>query len=440
MAEPRRRFDLEDAFQNTWFVPDDSFKEALRKKLQHARGTSSPSTAYSSNGWRRLLFIRTDDSNNSDEEKYPMNTSRLVPIFGGIVVLVLAVALVIAVLRPGGIGVQPPTQIGTPAPAGETAVPTVTMPPQPTPTPIPTPFFSISLIKQSSADGPCIDVAYSHDGSRIATTGWSNIHVFDASTGEVLRTDIGPAGLQHLAFSPDGTTLPAGTMGGEVLLFDAETGAEKGQWTFPEMTSGGEVLSIAYSPDGTRLAVSIGDRGFLAVVDAATGTQLLSLEGHTQGVRAVAFSSDGTKLASAGADNTAIIWDAATGESLLKLEGHKLSVMSVAFSPDAGRVVTGSYDNTVVVWDAETGGQVQVLSTHKQLVTSVRYSPDGRLIVAGLGDGSILIWDAQTFEELMTLTGHTNIVSGIEFSPDGTKLASCSSDETLILWSYNPIR
>ena len=91
----------------------------------------------------------------------------------------------------------------------------------------------------------------------------------------------------------------------------------------------------------------------MTVWDATTGQVILELKGHTQEVNSVAFSPDGQRLASASRDGTVKVWDVATGQESLTLKGHPLGVRSVAFSPDGRRIAsTGVFDGLVKLWDA----------------------------------------------------------------------------------------
>jgi serine/threonine protein kinase len=113
----------------------------------------------------------------------------------------------------------------------------------------------------------------------------------------------------------------------------------------------GLVLSVAFSPDGKRLASASGD-GTVKVWDATSGQEARTLPGHTEAVVSVAFSPDGQRLASASGDGTVKVRDAASGQEALTLKGHTGAVVSVAFSPDGQRLASASWDKTVKVWVA----------------------------------------------------------------------------------------
>ena len=143
------------------------------------------------------------------------------------------------------------------------------------------------------------------------------------------------------------------------------------RWSLPEgakarlgkgSIGGGIVIKreVAYSPDGTRLAVtsSIG----IWVYDVETGEALDLLQGHTGSVVSVSFSPDGTTLAS-GSSNTVRLWNVATGRLLHTLQGHTDEVYSVSFSPDGTTLASGSgsRDGTVRLWDVATGSLLRTL-------------------------------------------------------------------------------
>ncbi len=193
------------------------------------------------------------------------------------------------------------------------------------------------------------------------------------------------------------------------------------------------VWSVAFSPDGMRLASASADHT-IRVWDAATGQTVQTLAGHTKPVNSVAFNPDGTELASASDDKTICVWDVATWKPLRTLTGHTSKVTSVAFSPDGTQLASGSDDDTIRVWDAATGDPVRTLTGHKAGVRSVAFSPDGTRLASGGSEGTIRVWDAATGDPVRTLTEHTDGVRSVVFSPDGTRLASGSSDGTIRVW------
>ncbi|KAK3953026.1 hypothetical protein QBC32DRAFT_128536, partial [Pseudoneurospora amorphoporcata] len=161
---------------------------------------------------------------------------------------------------------------------------------------------------------------------------------------------------------------------------------------------------------------------------------LQTLEGHSSSVSSVAFSPDGQRLASGSDDRTIKIWDPASGSCLQTLTGHSSTVVSVAFSPDGQRLASGSGDNTIKIWDPASGSCLQTLTGHSSIVVSVAFSPDGQRLASGSYDHTIKIWDPASGSCLQTLIGHSSTVFSVAFSPDGQRLASGSGDNTIKIW------
>jgi WD40 repeat protein len=158
------------------------------------------------------------------------------------------------------------------------------------------------------------------------------------------------------------------------------------------------------------------------------------LQGHTDWVNSVAWSSDGTKLASSSSDGSIRIWNVGTAETITTLQGHIYVVWSVAWSPDGTKLASGSVDRSIRIWNAETAESIATLQGHIDTVTSIAWSPDDTKLASGSGDESIRIWNAETAESIATLQGHADAVTSVAWSPDGTKLASGSYDESIRIW------
>ncbi|MCL5875413.1 MAG: WD40 repeat domain-containing protein, partial [Candidatus Dependentiae bacterium] len=195
------------------------------------------------------------------------------------------------------------------------------------------------------------------------------------------------------------------------------------------------IESVAWSPDGTKIASGSGDYT-VRIWDANNGNELRTLTGHTNEVFSVAWSPDGTKIASGSWDQTIRIWDVKTGRVLHTITGHGYYVYSIAWSPDSTKIASGSGDYTVRIWDANNGNELRTLTGHTNEVYSVGWSPDGTKIASGSLDRTVRIWDAKTGRELHKLIGHKNEVFSVAWSLDSTMIASSSWDAVRI-WNAN---
>lgn len=193
------------------------------------------------------------------------------------------------------------------------------------------------------------------------------------------------------------------------------------------------VGAVAFSSDGTRLATASGDNT-ARIWDLRSGEEIAVLLGHEEWLSDVAFSPDDTRVVTASGDGTARIWDANTGFEISILKGHSRPVTAVAFSPDGSRIVTASNDDTVRLWSTAQGEETAVLRGHKFRVRTVAFSPGGTLVVTGSDDTTARVWNATTGEQITVLRGHESYVEAVSFSPDGTRILT-AGDNTARIWS-----
>jgi WD40 repeat protein len=194
-----------------------------------------------------------------------------------------------------------------------------------------------------------------------------------------------------------------------------------------------EVNAVAYSPDGSRIA-SGGDDGLVILWDVHKGRLAAVLKGHTEEVNCVAFSPDGKLVAGGGRDKLVMLWDAASGRHLATLTGHTENVACLAFSPDGKTLASGSESGAVKLWDPVEHREKGRLDGHTGPVTGVAFSRDGKLMATSSRDGTARVWDAAAGESRLTLEGHKDDVLCAAFSSDGALVITGSRDKTVAVW------
>lgn len=263
------------------------------------------------------------------------------------------------------------------------------------------PMFSLD-----GAAGEDVRLTISNGGTVIRTVG-TNLQFVEANFAWDLAKSLGnPTGesqfsdrVTALDFNADGSMLAVGggvpSRSGEIHLLDPKTGDTIRKFDEPHSDT---VLSIRFSPDGTKIASSATDR-FMKVFDVATGKWIRSFEGHTHHVQGVAWSSDGRTLVTSGADKAVKVWNAMTGEQLRTIQGFNKEVTGVDYLGLTANIVASAGDNLVHMKNADNAGNVKQLGGFADFVYCVDATPDGKLIAAGGHDSVIRVWkeDGQEF-------------------------------------------
>ncbi len=196
---------------------------------------------------------------------------------------------------------------------------------------------------------------------------------------------------------------------------------------------GSPVYCAAFSPNGKKI-ISSGADGVLRLWEARTGRELRHFDALSGRVWAVAFMPDGRRAVSGGFDGSVRIWDLASGREVRHFAGHGEYVRSVAVSTDGRFVLSGGDDRLLRLWNVETGAEVRNFPGHDNLVWSVALSRDGSRALSASLDRTVRLWNTGTGKELKVLEGHTNTVLSVAFLPDGRRAVSGSTDQTLIVW------
>jgi len=245
-------------------------------------------------------------------------------------------------------------------------------------------------------------------------------------TGNPLRQLAGESSsVTDAIFSPDGEQIL--TLDGTSIA-TVTTGAGR---SYRLSKSGDTLLTADFSPTKNLIATG-SENGFLDLWEG-TGQHQHSIRkaGFQTSIIDVAFSPDGTKIASAASDTEADIW-LTTGEHLLTLSGHRSVVNSVAFAPDNIHVVTGSKDKTLKLFSTKRSEAVASAS-HEDAVVEVDISPDGSRIVSASMDASARLWDSNLLP--LAELRHKKFVYHAKFSPDGKYILTTSWDGRVRLWS-----
>ncbi len=190
------------------------------------------------------------------------------------------------------------------------------------------------------------------------------------------------------------------------------------------------VRSIHFSPDGTLLASSGADE-VVHIWDVKKGSSLITAGKNTGIIYCVRFSPDGSYVATGSQKNALQLWNIKSGDCYKQFYGHNGPVLSIAFSPDGKYLLSGSEDKTLKLWDIDKELCIKTFSGHDSSVESVDFSPCAFHAASGASNGAVKIWDIFTGEPVRTILKHTASVTSVKFSPSGRNLITASRDKTL---------
>jgi WD40 repeat protein len=298
-------------------------------------------------------------------------------------------------------------------------------------------------------------VAFSPDGQLLGTAGNDGIvRLWAVGTGTQLSWLRGHSGpIRSVRFSPDGSLAATASPDETARLWEVRSGSLRRAITW------GPARDVAFSPDGQLLATAGGGSqsapGVAAAAaiddavwlwDIAGGQPASGIAGQGGHAQAVAFSPDGSLLATAGADDVVRLWDVRSRRLAVSLPRRTGQAEKIAFSPDGSMLATAGAGNVTRLWEVAAARVIR--SVGPGPASDVAFSPDGRLLATGGGgsppaqgvtaaaarDTSVCLWDVATGASAGRLAGHSDVVHAVAFSPAGGILATSSRDRTARLW------
>jgi WD40 repeat protein len=250
------------------------------------------------------------------------------------------------------------------------------------------------------------------------------------------------AAITSLAYSPDGTRLALGTYG-QVIVYDANT------WEPLSVTRQVEdtVRSLAFSPDGQTLAIGCGLPGLDGLPltwDMNTASKPVAYPKQKDTIEAVAFRKDGKGLLCGANDNKVHYFSALPALTGPVLDEHNGRVQAVAFSPRTDFVfITGGLDRIVKVWDQKTAHTVVNFDQSEGGITGLVFIHDTQFVGSSL-DGRLYWWGVSYDEKknrydggyhFRTVGAHEGGVLSLAISGDGKRLITCGADRAVTIWN-----
>lgn len=217
-----------------------------------------------------------------------------------------------------------------------------------------------------------------------------------------------------------------------------------------------DVKCVSFSSDGSRLASGSSDKTIrIWAWKESDKTQYelwKVLRGHSGLIHSLDFDPYRQQLISSSSDSTVRVWDISTLEkvdagqeeprqppSLSPVKGHSTAIMFIAFTPDGRLFASASSDGKVCLWDCVGGNIIGSFEEHEMNITSLNFSDSGKILVSASKDGTVRVWDTESKTIKYRLRGHDDWVQCAVVSPNETLVASASDDESVRVWELSSL-
>ncbi len=281
---------------------------------------------------------------------------------------------------------------------------------------------------------PVTAVVWSSAGDAIVAGGYHEVTIWNPADGALQRRISNlPQRIHALRWHPDGKQLvvAGGSPGrvGEVRFVDYAAGSITR--VLPRMSD--VVLDVAFSPDGTKLAVAGAD-AMIRIYDVASSEDkpVQTFSSHSDWIYSIAWSPDGKRLASASRDKTSKLFDMEKGELLLTYSGHGSPVRGVSFNPSGAEVYSVGADQKVHRWKTENGQKVGEFALGGE---ALRSSGAGTIGWVAGANKLIRLYDLEKGAEIRQLAGHADWTLAADVHLPSNRIVGSAHDGELILWS-----
>ena len=310
---------------------------------------------------------------------------------------------------------------------------------------------ALTAAKQADTDKvkPLKSVAFSRNGKELAAGSEAGyIGRFDGLTGQALEaTDAHTGAVLALGYTSTGLLLTAGgdntaklwTVSPEYQLAGVLGPKKEAPLDLHDSVFVDRVLALAFSPDGTLLATGGGDpsrSGELILWDVANRAISKTIpEAHSDTIFGIEFSRDGQFLLTGAADKFVKIFEVASGKHVKSFEGHTNHVLDVSWRADGQRIVSAGADNAIKVWNVELGEQERTIAGYAKQVTSIQYVGRANQVISCGGDKTVRFHTADNGGNFRNFAGATDFLYSVAGSENEQLIVAGGQDGVVRLWN-----